>query len=224
MAYATAANVKAASALAAVQAKSDSDLTNVYIPRAERLINAYTGQNFNLSASQSIYVDGSGTPRVELSERLVTPTSVSIVNRSGVDGATLQSEITPDSFFNYNWWLVLGDEPVRLRHRVWREYSNPELGMIFPVGSKNIKITGTFGYASVPTEVTDATCLVVERLVAEEGDAAAKSGIFKREKIGDYEYEKATPSQGTVLRFSMIPEDAKLVLKNYLKPMVMGAI
>lgn len=72
MAYATAAEVKAYSGLSEIAALTDDDLNTKYIPRAERIINSYTRQNFNRSPLKVVTVDGSGGNRLELPERLIS--------------------------------------------------------------------------------------------------------------------------------------------------------
>lgn len=217
MAYATASEVKAFSSIAAVDAKADADLTNTYIPRAERLINAYTRQNFNLSGATTIYVDGSGTQRLELPQRLVTLTQLRFVSRSGIDGVTVVGALDVTDVLNKNWWLVLLDEPVRLRQRIGRSLPG---WLTFPVGNGNVEVVGTFGYSSVPTEVKDATMMVVEKIINEEGGTERLGSPYKREKIGAYEYERADKQS----RWSLIPEEARAILSAYVKPMIPAAV
>lgn len=216
MAYATAAQVKAYSALAAIAAKSDSDLTTKYIPRAERLINAYTRQNFNLSASGAILVDGSGSERQPLTQRAVTVSQLRFLIVSD-GGATIDSSLVVTDFFkNQGWWLIAGDDQINLRNRIGKNW--PSDGLVFPRGKQNIEITGTFGYATVPAEVTDATCLIAEMLIA--GEADAHDDVIK-EKIGDYSYEVSAKADSVS---GLIPAEGKLLLRDYIKPMVLARI
>ena len=80
-------------------------------------------------------------------------------------------------------------------------------------------MTGTWGYASVPAEVKDATCSIVEKIVAEEKDIKAKSSIFKREDIGDYEYEKFSRPGGRIsVNDAEMTSFAMLLLRPFHKP------
>ena len=85
----------------------------------------------------------------------------------------------------------------------------------------NIEITGDWGYSTVPAEVNNASCLMVEKIIVEELNKAAKSNEFKEEKIGDYFYrkfEKPASAGEEVSRF--IPTEAKLLLRNFHKPLL----
>ena len=218
MAYASAADVKAYSTLALIAAQVDADLTTKYIPRAERLINSYCRQNFNLSASKTILVNGSGSTRQELSERLVTLSQMRFLSTTA-GGATILSSVVIDDVFNKGWWLEAGSENVPLRNRIGKEYRNELL--LFPEGSNNIEITGTFGYATVPAEVLDAACAIVEAIVAQASNAAARSSGFKSEAIGDYSYDKGDNKMD---RYQLIPGEARAILGPYMKPIMMSAV
>ena len=85
----------------------------------------------------------------------------------------------------------------------------------------NIEITGDWGYSSVPAEVKNSSCLLVEKTIVEQNDKAKKSNAFKEEKIGDYFYrkfEKAGSASEEVSRF--IPTEAKLLLRKFHKPLL----
>ena len=218
MAYVTAAEVKAYSSLAIVAAVVDADLTTKYIPRAERLINSYTRQNFNLSASKTILVNGSGSIRQELSERLVTLSQVRFLSTANGGATILSSDIITD-IYNKGWWLEAGNENLHLRQRIGKEYPNDS--MLFPQGSNNIEVTGTFGYATVPLEVNDATCAVVEAIVSQASSAPARTSGFNEESIGDYSYNKGERMDDG---FSLIPPESRAVLAIYLKPILAATV
>lgn len=218
MAYAAAADVKAYSSLAVVTAVLDATLVSTYIPRAERLVNSYTRQNFNLSASSTILVNGSGSTRQELSQRLVTLSQLRFLSTTDGGATVLASEIITD-VYNKGWWLEAGSENVPLRNRIGKEYRNELL--LFPEGSNNIEVTGTFGYSSVPVEVKEATCAIVEGIIANLSGAGARTSGFQSESIGDYSYDKGSSKPD---RFQSIPMDARLLLGPYMKPILMGAV
>lgn len=204
MAYAAPADCRTFSEAAAVDAKTDGEL-NTLIARAERLINAYTQNEFNLSGSQSIRLDGSGSRRLILPDRLAVLEELKFQRLD--DGTIVKSETTIKDVYNRNWWLVSD--------------------FVFPLGFQNILVKGTFGYASVPPEIQDATCSLVERIVLSETDTTAKSGLYDRERIGDYEYELRGTSSGAAaasLAQKLFPDDALLALHKFKRPLLMTAV
>ena len=208
MAYATPAQCRAFSSLAEVQAKTDPQL-DALIARAEKVINAFTRQNFN-AIVKPIRISGTGSRMLILPERLAIKTKVEFLELDDGGDVVLNREEIKD-VFNRTWYLISDftfDVP-RTRAAFGR----------FPSTEDNIEVTGTWGYASVPPEVTDATCSIVEKTVAEEGDAKAKSSIFKREEIGDYEYEKFSRPGGRVnVNDSELSTFAMLLLRPFHKP------
>lgn len=219
MSYATAAEVRTFSGVTEVDAKSDSEI-NAVVARAERLINAYTRQNFNLTSPASpILVDGSGSVRLVLPQRIVTLSQLRFLIVS--DGGTVDdAEVVTDVFIDKGWYLIAGDEQIRLRQRLGKNYGN-DAGIIFPCGKQNIEVTGTFGYSSVPSDVNQATCALVERIICNEGDIKAKNSIFKSEKIGNYSYEKADDSNSIK---SLLGPEVQLMLRPYIKPVLLARI
>jgi hypothetical protein len=219
MSYASAADVKAYSAVAEVLAKSDADLAK-FVSRAERLINAFTRQNFNKSASKKILVDGTGSQRLPLPERIVTLSQMRFLEVSDGGAIIDASLVVTDVFINKGWVLIAGDEDVYLRRRIGKNYSD-DGGIIFPLGKQNIELTGEFGYATVPDEVKDATCAIVERMIVNEASAKAKQSVFKSESIGDYSYTMADDANSIA---ALIPAEAKLLLKSFIKPILLARI
>ncbi|KKK95664.1 hypothetical protein LCGC14_2670510, partial [marine sediment metagenome] len=64
----------------------------------------------------------------------------------------------------------------------------------FPKGVKNVKITGTYGWASTPAGVTQAAILLCKA----DNDPAlypSYSGTLKSERLGDYSYTVADASK-----------------------------
>ncbi len=89
---------------------------------------------------------------------------------------------------------------------VWGTSGDYRHGNPFPRGRRNIKVIYVAGYASVPTPVKEATVQVVKQLA----DAAAVSGVYQSESIGDYSYSLA---QGTV---DSLPPMAAVLLAPYV--------
>lgn len=205
MSYALPADCKAYTPNPAVQAKTDPELVAL-IARAERLIDAFTQNDFNLSASKTILIDGSGSRRMGLPERLVVLGELKFLQVDDGGSVITSSEVILD-VFNKEWSLI-------------SEF-------IFPIGEENISVTGTFGYATVPAEVQDATCSMVERIVLQENEGTFKAGTFDSEKIGDYSY-RLRGTEGSAQKLTvaqrLLPEDSQLLLKNFIRPILMTAI
>ena len=205
MSYALPEDCKAYTPNPAIQAKTDPELVAL-IARAERIVNAFTKNDFNLSAEQTILVDGSGSRRLILPKRLVVLGELQFLQ---VDdgGAVITSSETVLDVFNKQWSLV-------------SEF-------VFPIGEENISVKGTFGYATVPPEVQDSTCSMVERIVLQENEGTFKAGTFDSEKIGDYSYRlRGTEGAAQKLTASqrLLPEDAQVLLKEFIKPILMTAV
>jgi len=210
--YVTATELKAFSAVASLIALSDAAVDKLIV-RAMRMIDAYCGQTFSLSTSEIEYVNGSGSTIQKLSRRLVTLSLLRFLDIQ--NGDEIVSAIEIEDVFNKNWWLEAGDDKVPLRNRIGKDYNNGLL--CFPEGSNNIEITGTWGYATVPDEVKDATCLTVETIYASQQSAGVMSNGFKSEDIGDYSYDKGDMNPD---RNRLILPEAQLLLAKYKKPLI----
>ncbi len=209
MAYTTATECKAFSSLAEVAAKTDLQL-DALIAKAEKIINAFTRQNFN-AVVKSIRISGTGSRMMMLPERLAIKTKVEFLELDDGGDVVLNREEIKD-VFNRSWYLISDftfDVP-RTRAAFGR----------FPSTEDNIEVTGTWGYASVPSEVKDATCAIVEKIVAEEKDIKAKSSIFQSERIGDYRYDKFAQPSGKVNDANAeLTSYARLLLRPFHKPL-----
>jgi len=88
----------------------------------------------------------------------------------------------------------------------------------FPKGTKNVKITGTYGWASCPAAIKQAAII----LCRFENDATLYTGYseFESERLGDYSYKR--PSGQKYLTGIL---EADRLLKNYIrKKPIMGAV
>jgi hypothetical protein len=110
--------------------------------------------------------DGNGRPRVWLSRRPVASVASVVAN-----GETLTAE---DYSFNPETGeLFRGDGRTEPRHV-----------MGFPRGTRNITVTYTGGYATVPEDVKRATLVLVRHV----SDGTAKTGVLSSESLGEYSY------------------------------------
>ena len=76
------------------------------------------------------------------------------------------------------------------RYRV-RDRLDPDKKM-FMLGSNNIQVTGTWGWAAIPEDIVNACKEIVERLIMKRLDIRQWMTPFKSERTGDgYSYNKA---------------------------------
>ena len=208
--YVTATVCKADTALADLSALGDAAVDKL-IDRAERIIDAWTRQNFR-SRTDTLRVTGSGSRMLILPERLAVFTKIDFLDLDDGGSVVLTSEQVKD-VFNRNWYLIAEANFSTPRTR-------PRFG-IFEKREDNMEILGDWGYSTVPIEVKNAACLLVEKTIVEENNKAAKSSAFKEEKIGDYFYRKFDKAMSAGEEVSsFIPTEAKLLLRNFHKSLL----
>jgi len=91
----------------------------------------------------------------------------------------------------------------------------------FPKGTKNVKITGTYGWAACPAAIKQAVVV----LCRHDNDSTLYTAYdpgLKSERLGDYSYTRSDVSTGTFLTGV---QQADVLIKHYIrrKP-IMGAI
>lgn len=183
------------------------------INRAEQLIENITDDFFYAKAF-TVYRDGNGNDRlfVGLIPDIISVTAVLISGitlisdwyTNDVDSIYLDPEAVTGSSDD------LPELHLRLKYKV----------KLFPKGMGNIKITGTYGWSSVPAAIEKAAII----LCRAENDSTLYSSHevgLKSEKLGDYSY---TMADAAVSKSTGIDAVDKL-LKHYIrhKPML-GAI
>ena len=210
--YITATDCKDASALADFSALSNAAVDRL-LDRAERIVNAWTRQVFT-KETKTLRVTGSGSRMLILPERLAVFTKIDFLDLDDGGTVVLSSEETKD-IFNRFWYLIAEPNFSTPRSRGPRGR--------FPDQEDNIEITGDWGYASVPPEVSDATCLVAERIFVTQGNKSLISGEFQSERIGDYKYERfddpVDRTNAAEMR-RLLPAEARLLLKKFMKPIL----
>lgn len=196
------------------EGSSTSDRQEV-INRAEQLIEEITKDYF-YSKDFIEYVNGNNKDRllVSLIPDILTVTEIKISN------IVLTTDWwTYDTNFVYlDPEAVTGDASDLAELHLRLKYERN----LFPKGMKNIKITGTYGWNSVPPAIKLATI----KLCLSENDSTLFTTYntnLKSEKLGDYSYTLVDPEAGSTStqRKTGINEVDKL-LKHYLrrKPMM----
>ncbi len=175
------------------------------INRAEQLIENVT-QDYFYAKAFVIYQNGNGKDRLFLG-LIPDVLSVTEIKLSGV-------ELTS------SWWTydinsvyldpeaVTSDSGDMAELHLRLKYERA----LFPEGMGNIKVTGTYGWSSVPVAVKRAAILLCKA----ENDPTlypAYKGSLKSEKLGDYSYTLADIDT----KESTGIDEVDRLLKNYIK-------
>jgi len=105
-------------------------------------------------------------------------------------------------------------DDISIKHKEGAGVSDPEYlyrmrtkGALFPRGYSNVRVVGTYGWATTPEAVKQAAVIFCEA----ENDPTLYPKTFKSEKIGDYSYTKADEFKWVTGIY-----DADLLLQNYV--------
>lgn len=188
---------------------SETDRQEV-IDRAEQLIERIT-KDFFYAKAFALYFDGNGKDRLFLG---LVPDIISVTE-------ILLSGIELDS----SWWTY-NKNSVYLDPEATTGDELPELLLhlkyyhkLFPKGTRNVKITGTYGWSSCPVAIKRAAIM----LCRYENDSTlftSHSGNLKSEKLGDYSY---TLSDVVSTKDSTGIDEVDKLLKHYIrKKPIMG--
>ena len=153
---------------------SFDDWIDEMIGAADAFIDAYCNTTFSASASEIRYFDGNGKDEIIVDD-LLTVTELKFLE---ADGSTVDDTISSDDYFLYPYnatpkhKIILSPEGDRSE---------------FPIGTKRVKITGTWGHkASVPADIKLVSTMLVAAII-EVGKAGEIK--IKKESIGDYSVE-----------------------------------
>lgn len=164
---------------------------NSLITKYEELVETYTNDIF-YSKTATYYFDGSGKyflyfwPTV--SYKLITITSVQDVNED--DSQVIQTYVENTDFKKYTYHIELFEYFDSVRTSIFR-------GDGWPRGQKNIKVVGTWGLATTPTEIKEAVALLVLKEIDPQGVNLTSMNGIKRAEWDDFEIEFTTYSGNT---------------------------
>jgi hypothetical protein len=116
--------------------------------------------------------DGEGLPRIWLRQRPVLAVAAVLVNGDALDNTYLSA------------WMFNGDTGMLIRGNGLDDDRFPAW---FPRGSRNIQVTYSAGYLTVPRPVQRATILAVRYLY----EMGRRTWFALSETIGDYSYTQA---------------------------------
>jgi hypothetical protein len=165
------------------------DNISAFIDQAEELIEKVTSNKFYTEAATR-YFDGNGKRRLFFqpvtSLRLQSITSCNIVDPT--DNDTVHTTLTENTEYFLDPQGYYVELPLYLQEqaRTWLGYG------VWPEGTRNVKIVGTWGETSVPESIKWAAALLVARRIDPDFsglDDATKTS----EKWSDYSVTYAKP-------------------------------
>ena len=193
---------------------------------ASRLIDRVTGYYFELRRNQSYTLDGDGTPILELPVACLALSGVKVTDQP-VDTALLVNYNRPPDVSDDFWYprLEWQGGPLRLERAFGPRYRG-----VWWIGSRNIEVTGDFGFvvdsptvsgAKVPPpEITRACVMIAQELLrpvlAGDNGASRLDRYLQSEKLGDYSYSFG-PGRGTGMLGLMADPDIDAILARYTR-------
>jgi len=143
MAYATTSDL--ANYLGRALTTQESAMFTIYLGGVTNSINSYTSRQFEIASAGSKLYNGTGTKCLYVDDMTV----ITSINYVDVDTTTVLSTFASTDFLAY---------PLNTTPKQWIEVR----GGWFERGEANIKIAGTFGYASaIPSAITMATVISI---------------------------------------------------------------
>lgn len=197
--YVTVAEVKA---VETVVGKTDSQYTGAIV-WAVAVIEKITGDVFE-SNTLTLRITGSGTHRLNLYPatllRCLSITSITDIP-SGV-------VVNSSYYVIYSRFLMMVEEAI-VRAGVLAE--------TWPIGTKNLRVIGSFGWSAVPEPVKQATILLAIAKLKVTGGGSAIKGKLSSERIGDYSYSrKVGETKGMYTGISEVDEVLELFGNRFI--------
>lgn len=148
----------------------DDNRLQLLLDYCSSLIDSYVGFKFESETDTVIYVDGDGEKKLALPKRIYNIISVKNIN----DGYMYNS--TDLKIVGKNKKQILN-----LKEEFEEGY-----------GVENLEVRGDFGWEEVPADVINCLIMLCNGnfdYLGDEEKLQHATGPFKREKIGNYEYE-----------------------------------
>lgn len=187
----------------------DSDISTE-IDLVENIIDAYTGTSFDSITSTAYYFDGNGHRSLFFYPLLSIPNvSVSEVLEVDEDDNTLFTFVANTDYHRKDWQI---NKTWIGRTESRRAFSRS--GTVWPTGIRNIKITGDWGYASVPNLVARATILLVLESLMPGSAQLARTGVIE-ERWDDYRIRRESEEDLTPLDSTGFPK-VDMLLETYV--------
>jgi len=155
-----------------IDSSFDSQISD-WISAVEKWIETYTGRKFEEESATYKLYDGDGTKEL-LIDDLISLTKIEILDEDGDVDYTIDD--------SNEYYLYPANETPKTR--IVLNSSNAPVA-VFPKGHQNIKVTGSFGYASsVPKDIELVATKLVAGIIEEKQIDIA--GEIKSEKLGEY--------------------------------------
>ena len=136
-------------------------------------------------AGTTKYFNGNDTDLLDLFPRC---TAITAVVDSSYDFTSLVNLKYGDNFSYLEGEYPTYDAGPRF---IRRRYEDPSR-KLFLLGSENIQVTGTWGWATVPEDIKNICMEIVERLIMKRLDIRQWMTPFKSERVSDgYSYTKS---------------------------------
>ena len=150
MAYATLAEVRDWVGIPVSDTADDTKLS-LALAAAEEQVNAYTGRHFTVEGSASVRYYRALTGSVVEVDPIATTTDLAVALDRDGDG-TFEETLTLDTHYRFAPYnAAVAGAP-------WSQLV-ALTGTTFPLEDRRIKVTGRFGYATVPSSVKQATLI-----------------------------------------------------------------
>lgn len=144
----------------------------------EKFIDDYTGQNFKVTADETLYLNGTGRRDIYLPRfPVISITSLEILDTNNVWKAQVRNEYLP---------LNAGYENLKNKGQLIldpNQVISSDPGM-FPKGTQNIKITGKFGYVTPPPDINFAAAFLVGEVI---NHVYQHPSEVQSERLGQYQ-------------------------------------
>jgi hypothetical protein len=170
MAYCTANDVQAL-VNDTIGAEPLITLTELIIPSIEEYINVTVGHDFNLS-DQEVSVDGKGTPAIRVPSRIVSIQSLKVSHAFGNEETLVENKdfvvYNPKSLEKYHADIKMRNNDTDFARVLYSDAGYYPLSRnVFPEGSKNVKISGRFGYEEVPKSIRFITAYMARAVYSD---------------------------------------------------------
>ena len=149
---------------------ADDTLLTAFLEAASRSVDSDCGRVFYETADETRWFDGDGTDTIMLPD---------LISMSAI---TVEDETVTTWAENTDYWLApLNSSP---------KYAIKRVAGVFTADTRNVSITGHWGFAAVPTLVAECTYQRACRMWRR------KSGdLLTSERIGPYAYTRSTTDQ-----------------------------
>lgn len=164
-----------------ISGTSEDDFLDLVVAGVDTLIESLSGRRFESETYTEQVVDGTGRQRLYLPNRPLTAVSEVRVSGEGVAGVNNSSDFDSSTIWNVNDDYVIDSltQDERNQSLLVAVYG------VWPLGIKNVRVTYTAGYTTVPADIK----LAAYQIAARVRNGRTRGGMIKSERMGDESYE-----------------------------------